>query len=66
MIIVSVSTKQLILMGLTVPWEECMEEANETKRAKYQELVEECRRQVWQTCCEPLEVLGDHSVKCLH
>ncbi|XDV13785.1 hypothetical protein PO909_002121 [Leuciscus waleckii] len=50
------STKQLILLELTVPWEERMDEANERKRAKYQELVEECRRQGWQTRCEPLEV----------
>ncbi|XP_063058826.1 uncharacterized protein LOC134452393 [Engraulis encrasicolus] len=56
MIIVSDSTKQLIILELTVPWEERMEEANERKRAKYQELVEECRSQGWKTCCEPLEV----------
>ncbi|RXN29637.1 reverse transcriptase [Labeo rohita] len=56
MIIVSDSTKQLIILELTVPWEERMEEANERKRAKYQELVEECRSQGWKTYCEPLEV----------
>ncbi|XP_041920594.1 uncharacterized protein LOC121684601 [Alosa sapidissima] len=56
MIIVSDSTKQLIILELTVPWEERMEEANERKRAKYQELVEECRSQGWRTYCEPLEV----------
>ena len=56
MIIVSDSTKQLIILELTVPWEERMDEANERKRAKYQELVEECRRQGWKTRCEPLEV----------
>ncbi len=56
MIIFSDSTKQLILLELTAPWEERMDEANERKRAKNQELVEECRRQGWQTRCEPLEV----------
>lgn len=56
MIIMSESTKQLIMLELTVPWEERMEEANERKRAKYQELVEECRNQGWRTICEPLEV----------
>ncbi|XP_041934289.1 LOW QUALITY PROTEIN: uncharacterized protein LOC121697073, partial [Alosa sapidissima] len=56
MIIVSDSTKQLIILELTVPWEERMEEANERKRAKYQELVEECRSQGWRTYCEALEV----------
>lgn len=58
MIIVSDSTKQLIILELTVPWEERMEEANERKRAKYQELVEECRSRGWKTYCEPLEVGG--------
>ncbi len=28
------------MLELTVPWEERIEEANERKRAKYQELVE--------------------------
>ncbi|KAL0199179.1 hypothetical protein M9458_007719, partial [Cirrhinus mrigala] len=40
---------QLIILELTVPWEERIEEANERKRAKYQELVEE-------TIYEPIEV----------
>ena len=56
MIIVSDSTKQLIILELTVPWEERMDEANERKRSKYQELVDECRRQGWKTIFEPLEV----------
>lgn len=56
MIIVSDSTKQLIILELTVPWEERRDGANERKRAKYQEPVEECRRQGWKTICEPLEV----------
>lgn len=38
------STKQLIILALTVPWEEHLEEANKRKRAKYQELVEEGAR----------------------
>lgn len=56
MILLSETTKQLIMLELTVPWEERMDEANESKRAKYQELVDECRRQGWKTSCEPLEV----------
>lgn len=56
MIIVSEFTKQLIMLELTVPWEKRMDEANERKRTKYQEFVEECRRQGWRTCCEPVEV----------
>ena len=56
MIIVSDSTKQLIILELTVPWEERMDEANDRKRTKYQELVDDCKRQGWRTHCEPLEV----------
>lgn len=33
-----------------------MEEANERKRLKYQELVEECRRRGWKAHCELTEV----------
>ncbi len=40
-ILVSEATQQLILLELTVPLEESMEEAQERKRKKYQELVEE-------------------------
>ena len=43
MIITSEALKHLIMLEVTVPWEEHIEEANERKRAKYQELVEECR-----------------------
>ncbi|XP_057179398.1 taste receptor type 1 member 2-like [Triplophysa rosa] len=45
----SQATKQLILVELTVPWEERMEEAQERKREKYQELVEDCWRNGWRT-----------------
>lgn len=33
-----------------------MEEAHERKREKYQELVEDCRRNGWRTRCMPVEV----------
>lgn len=33
-----------------------MDEAQERKCAKYQELTEECRRRGWATHCEPVEV----------
>lgn len=55
-ILVSEATKQLVLLELTVPWEDRMEEAQERKREKYQELVEECRRNGWKTRCVPVEV----------
>ncbi|TWW77850.1 uncharacterized protein LOC130535078 [Takifugu flavidus] len=56
MIITSEASKHLIMLELTVPWEERIEEANERKRAKYQELVEECRGRGWRTFYEPIEV----------
>ncbi len=55
-ILVSEATKQLILLELTVPWEERMEEAQGRKWEKYQELVENCRRNGWRTRCMPVEV----------
>ncbi len=33
-----------------------MEEAQERKREKYQELMEDCRRNGWRTRCMPVEV----------
>ncbi|XP_035768510.1 soluble scavenger receptor cysteine-rich domain-containing protein SSC5D-like [Neolamprologus brichardi] len=44
------------MLELTVPWEERIEEANERKRGKYQELVQECRGRGWKTFYEPIEV----------
>ena len=55
-VLFSDSTKQVVLLELTVPWEERMEEANERKRAKYANLVEECRRRGWRARCVPIEV----------
>ena len=52
----SVSSRQVLLIELTVPWEDRIEEANERKRSKYQELVEQCQRGGWKARCEPIEV----------
>ena len=41
---------------VTVTWGEHMEEAQERKLAKYQELVEQHIRQGWWTLCKPIEV----------
>ncbi|KAJ8004371.1 hypothetical protein DPEC_G00158500 [Dallia pectoralis] len=35
MLLISETSKQIILLELTVPWEDRIEEANERKRAKY-------------------------------
>ncbi len=55
-ILVSEAAEQLILLELTVPWEERMEEAQERKREKYQELVDDCLRNGWRSRCMPVEV----------
>jgi len=49
-------SKQLVLLELTVPWEERMEEAHERNTAKYQALMDECRQQRWKTWNLPVEV----------
>lgn len=39
MVLVLETTRQVVLLVLTVPWENRMEEAFERKRAKYEGLV---------------------------
>ncbi|XP_050957201.1 uncharacterized protein LOC127158092 [Labeo rohita] len=56
MVITSDASKQVVLVELTVPWEDRMEEAHERKRAKYAEIVVECRNKGWKARCEPVEV----------
>ncbi|XP_076860736.1 uncharacterized protein LOC143513938 [Brachyhypopomus gauderio] len=56
LVLTSESSKQVVLLELTVPWEERMEEAHERKKAKYLELVEMCRESGWRARCEPIEV----------
>ncbi|TWW64138.1 hypothetical protein D4764_03G0011460 [Takifugu flavidus] len=57
MVLTSESTKQVVLVELTVPWEDRLEEANERKRAKYANLVIECQNKGWKARCEPVERL---------
>lgn len=52
----TVSSKQVILLELTVPWEDRMDEANERKRAMYSELLKECWSNSWRTRCQPIKV----------
>ncbi|XP_078666098.1 uncharacterized protein LOC144908400 [Branchiostoma floridae x Branchiostoma belcheri] len=56
LILFSRKTTQVVLLELTVPWEDRMEEANERKRMKYQELVSRCREKGWKTWYFPVEV----------
>lgn len=42
-------------LEMTVPWVDRMEEPQERKKEKYQELVEDCQRNSWRTGCMPVE-----------
>ena len=55
-VIWSTSSKQVITIELTVPWEDITEEAYEMKKGKYAELMEECRRKGWSAWLFPVEV----------
>lgn len=41
MVLTSATSKQAMLLKLTAPWEDQIDEAYERKSAKYQELVDE-------------------------
>lgn len=55
-VLLSTRSRQVVIPELTVLWEDKMEEATEKKRARYADLVEECRRQGWKMWCLPFEV----------
>ena len=48
--------RRLIIIELTVPWEDHLQEANERKREKYQDLVMECEEKGWKVELWPVEV----------
>ena len=50
------STRQVVLLELTVPWEDRLEEAFERKLSKYTELAEHCQQAGWRVRCLPVEV----------
>ncbi|XP_033096040.1 uncharacterized protein LOC117100447 [Anneissia japonica] len=52
----STKSKKLIMVALSVPWEENCEIAYERKRAKYQDLLDSCKEKGWQTWLYPIEV----------
>lgn len=56
MVLWSEEARKIILIELTVPWEDGCEEAYERKATKYQDLVEQCRAKGWQTWLFPVEV----------
>lgn len=55
-VIWSGQAKKIILVELTVPWEEGCDEAHERKSLKYQDLIMECREKGWQAWLFPMEV----------
>jgi len=56
MVIWSEERKKIIVIELTVPWEERCEEAHERKASKYQELLQSCKEKGWQSWLFPVEV----------
>ena len=56
MVLWSPSKKNIVIIELTIPWEERTSEAHERKKAKYTELVEEYRAQGWRALNYPVEV----------
>lgn len=71
MVLLSTRSRQVVILELTVLWENRMEEATERKRARYADSVEECGRQGWKMWCLPFEVscrgfVGRALCKLLH
>jgi len=58
LILISEATRQLTLLELTVTWEKRKDEAQERKRAKYQELMVDCSKNGWRLRCMPVEVVS--------
>ena len=56
MVIWSEEAKKIMLIELTVPWEDGCGEASERKATKYQDLVYQCRYKGWQAWLFPVEV----------
>ena len=68
MIITSASSKCIVLIELTVPWEDRFDEAHELKFAKYEPILLEAQRKGWRALCFPIEVgcrgfIGKSTVK---
>ena len=55
-VLLSQKAKTVVMIELTVPWEDFIEEANERKRLKYDELRGLCTNKGWAARCLPVEV----------
>lgn len=52
----STKDQKIILVKLTVPWEEDCEEAHQRKALKYESLVQDCKDKGWQVWLFPVEI----------
>jgi len=52
----SAKAKKIVIEELTVPWEERCTQAYEHKKAKYEDLIQECRQAGWKARNYPVEV----------
>ena len=52
----STAANKVLIIELTVPWEEGIPVAHEFKRSKYSDLAEECRGGGWSATIHPVEV----------
>ncbi|XP_060589959.1 uncharacterized protein LOC132745154 [Ruditapes philippinarum] len=50
------SPKLMVMVELTVPWEERVEESHEIKKGKYPDLADTCKERGWKTWVFPVEV----------
>ncbi len=50
------ATRKVLVIELTVPWEEGIPAANEFKQQKYSKLAAECREAGWTATTHPVEV----------
>ncbi len=57
-VLVSESTKQVLLLELTVPWEDHLEDASRRRLTKFDGLISDYRQGSWRARCLPTEVAG--------
>ena len=55
-LVTSRASKTILLIELTVPWEDRIEEAHELKMSKYEAIVTEARNKNWKAQCFAVEV----------
>ncbi len=62
----SESENQVVILEFTVPRKDWTEEANDRKRAKYEDLVKDCRCQGWSIWCSPVDMgYRDFAGRCV-